>query len=151
MISGLAGLSAILMPGDALAIVRTLVIAGLPLFVISVFIGFSLAQSLMKPLIDMTAKVSKLKPKNWRYRKTVKTGDEIEVLDTVIADLTKRLQKAYERLEGTVETRTQQLNEEQVKDLAIIQSLSLGLLVLDPSGTVREANRAAMSLSLIHI
>ena len=125
---------------------RAFLFTGATFIALAIVLSFSFARRLTQPFIDIRNKVERLGPKHWSYRRTVHTGDEVEALDSVVADLTKRLKKLYTNLEGEVVERTQQLKHEYAKDRAILHSLVAGLIVVDQKGIIQEANPAAEEL-----
>lgn len=122
-----------------------LILSGL-LFLLAVFLGTLLARALTGPLLELTAKVSALRSGTWKFRRTVHTGDEVEMLDRVVDDLTTRLRDAYEHLEEKVADRTRQVQEESALDRAILRSIEYGVLAMDREGVVTDANPAACAL-----
>jgi hypothetical protein len=64
----------------------------------------------------------------------VYTGDEVEVLDTVVADLTQRLRESYGQLEEKVAERTRELREQYAFDRTILENISYGVIVTDEEG-----------------
>ncbi len=125
--------------------ITVLLLSGL-LFLLALLLGTLLARGLTRPLQELTAKVGALTPGTWRFERTVHTGDEVEALDRVIDDLTRRLRDAYEHLEEKVTERTRQLREESALDRAILESIEYGVLAMDQAGMVNDANPAACAL-----
>ncbi len=123
------------------------------LFVISILlmicagiIGFFLATSLTAPLLRVSSRLHLLKPGHWSFGRSVHTGDEVEVLDRVIADLTSRLKKTYDHLEELVAERTADLEKESALDRAILDSIESGVLTIDTQGIITDTNPAALKL-----
>lgn len=134
---------------EATRLSRLLGLVGFLFLGASFVVAFSFARQLTQPLLQIATKMEKLGPGHWSYRRTVRSGDELQQLDTVVAGLTKRLRELYDHLEDEVELRTDQLRQEFAKDRAILESLMHGLLVLDGKGVIQEANRAA--LEILHL
>lgn len=132
---------------EALAGVRqlgvTLLAIGVLLFLLAVLLGLLLARQLTTPLRTLTGKVEGLQPGNWGFAKTVKTGDEVELLDTVIASMAERLRQTYEYLEEEVRARTAQLKEQFALDRAILEGVDYGVMTVDPQSNVSSVNPAA--------
>jgi len=122
---------------------QTIVLFAVTFLALSIVLSFSFAKKLVNPFMDMQKKLERLGPGHWGYRRTVHTGDEIEQLDTVVANLTKRLRSVYEGLEDEIEARTSELEEEYEKDRTILKALNIGLLVVDKDGNVIQANPTA--------
>jgi PAS domain S-box-containing protein len=76
----------------------------------------------------------------------VRTHDEVEVLDHVIADLTARLKRTYDHLEELVAERTEQLKREYALDRAILDSIEYGVMTLDALGNITDVNPAFLKL-----
>jgi len=125
---------------------RAFLLTGAAFLALAIVLSFSFARRLTQPFLEIQRKVERLGPRHWAYKRTVHTGDEVEALDSVVADLTKRLQGLYTNLEGEVMERTQQLKHEYAKDRAILRSLVAGLIVVDQKGVIQEANPAAAEL-----
>ncbi len=135
---------------SALGGVRTF---ALQLLIISVLlmgcaaiIGYFLATSLTAPLTRLAARLHLLKPGHWSFRRTVHTGDEVEALDRVIADLSSRLKKTYDHLEELVAERTQELQKAYALDRAILDGIESGVITVDTQGVITDANPAAYAL-----
>ncbi len=122
-----------------------LIVSGL-LLLLALFLSTLLARDLARPLATLSEKVGAIRPGSWSFRRTLQSGDELETLDAVIADLTSRLRDAYSNLEEKVEERTRQFREEYARDHAILESIEYGVLAIDQSGVVTDANPAACRL-----
>ncbi|MBI1812801.1 PAS domain-containing protein [Candidatus Peregrinibacteria bacterium] len=124
----------------ALILISTLILSLSGLF------GFFSARHLTRPLLNLAAKIRMLQPGNWTFRRTIRTGDEVELLDQVIADLTTRLHASYENLEAQVADRTRDLRKQYALDRAILESIAYGVFAVDPDGRITSANSAAHHL-----
>jgi len=129
-----------------LFLLKSFALVGLLLLVFFAAASLILAEQLTKPLLHLSRKMQKLQPGHWTFRKTIKTGDEIEVLDHVAADLAGRLKKTYDRLEEEVADRTKKLKAEYAKDRTILQSVPQGVIVTDKEGIITDANPSALNL-----
>ncbi len=125
---------------------RMLLIVGGVMLVLASALAVTSGRSLTLPIRELRDKVRELAPRHWQYEKSLKTGDELEVLDNVLADITSRLQKAYAHLEGEVVERTEQLRKEYAKDRVILESIRYGIFVVERDGRIAEANSAALEL-----
>lgn len=123
-----------------------LAIVGILFLCAGAVITYSMTKQITGPLIDMSEKMDRLGPSNWRFERSVFTGDEVEHLDQVVGDLTSRLAQVYENQEAVIAQRTEELKKEFAKDRAILRSLTLGLIVVDTSGIAIEINEAARSI-----
>jgi signal transduction histidine kinase len=126
---------------------------GLFLAALSIFlIGFSgvatflFAKRLAAPILALADRMSRLTVGKWNFQRSVHTGDEVEVLDHVVSDLTMRLRKTYDTLEDQVKERTQALAEQFALDRAILEGIPYGVLAVDGNGIVTGANPAASHL-----
>ncbi|TSC80553.1 MAG: two-component system, OmpR family, phosphate regulon sensor histidine kinase PhoR [Candidatus Peregrinibacteria bacterium Gr01-1014_25] len=106
----------------------------------AILLAILLARSLTQPIVSLTGKVRTLRPGHWRFDRDVRTGDEVEVLDAVVADMAQRLKKMYERLEAEVRSRTRELRRQYVLDRAILEAIDYGVMTVDEHGAVRQAN-----------
>ena len=131
---------------DAADLGKAIILVAIVFFALAIILSFSFARKLVDPFLDMKKKVERLGPGHWGYRRTVHTGDEVEQLDTVVADLTKRLRSVYEGLEDEITARTAELEEEYEKDRTILKALNIGLLVVNKDGNVIQANPTAGEL-----
>ncbi|PIR49019.1 hypothetical protein COU80_01235 [Candidatus Peregrinibacteria bacterium CG10_big_fil_rev_8_21_14_0_10_55_24] len=120
--------------------------AGVFLALAASVIAYILAQRLTAPVIHVSKKVSQLRPGHWGFRSTVRTGDEVEVLDRTAADLASRLKRTYEHLEDEVAARTEELREQYAKDRAILDSVEHGIIAVDRRGCITDINEAAMRM-----
>jgi PAS domain S-box-containing protein len=91
-------------------------------------------------------KVLHLSPGHWAFPRTIRTGDEAELLDAVVADLTKRLRDTFWGLEGEIDARTEDLREASAKDRTILDTIEHGILLFDANGKVTGLNPAAAHL-----
>jgi PAS domain S-box-containing protein len=87
-----------------------------------------------------------LRPGHWGFSRTVRTGDEVEFLDSVVADLTARLAETYEHLEEKVRERTVELQKQYTLDRAILEGVSYGIVSVDAQGVITDCNPAAYAL-----
>jgi signal transduction histidine kinase len=121
---------------------------GLDLFILlltGVF-GIALARQLSAPILSLASNMRQIKAGHWSFRRSVHTGDEVELLDFVAAELTARLRQTYEHLEEEVQERTQSLQHQFRLDRMILENLEIGVLVTDAGGSVVDANPAALRL-----
>ncbi len=124
-----------------------LLIAGGALILLLSLTMFSLAQRITQPLLDLTRKLEGLEARNWRFSRSIYTGNEIERLDDAAFDLTGRLRQSHDHLEELVRVRTKALMEQHAQDDAILQSIEYGLIVTDADGRVTLLNGSAELLT----
>jgi len=129
-----------------LTLAAFLTAAGTALAVGAAIIAFFLAQRLTHPIISVSKRVSRLGPGHWGFRSMVRTGDEVEILDRVAADLAARLKRTYENLEEEVKERTKELKKQYAKDRAILESVAYGIVTVDRTGVIVDVNPAAARL-----
>jgi len=131
----------------ALIDVRKLAIShasiGTMILILAAALAYILAHQLTAPLRELTEKVSHLRPGHWQIRHTVHSGDEVELLDRVVVDLSTRLRNIYERLEQEVQARTEQLRKQFALDRAILENIDYGVITVDRRGTITGINPAA--------
>ncbi len=131
---------------DLVGFAQQLITVSVLLMLCSGMVGYFLAKSIAWPLRRLTDVLRQLNPGHWLFARSVRTGDEVEVLDHVIADLTARLKQTYDHLEELVAERTAELAKEYARDRAILESIDSGVLSLDHLGQVMDANPAAIRL-----
>lgn len=119
---------------------------GLVLLGLSGVLGFFLARQLTLPLSELSQKVMSLRPGHWLFRRSIRTDDEVQMLDEVVADLAQRLKSTYDHLEEQVAERTEELRRQYVLDRTILQSIEYGVIVVDAKGIVTDVNPAACML-----
>lgn len=120
---------------------------GLAIILLSIVIVGSMANRITAPLHQLKKKLSNLQTKEWKFERTIFTGNELEVVDQAAFDLTTRLKESYEHLEERVRERTQEVLEKNAQDDAIFTSLQYGLLVTNREGKVILLNDAASTLT----
>ncbi len=128
------------------SLAKTYVLLGTLLVLLAVALAYLLASQLTSPLRQLTARVSLLRPGHWQLKKTIHTGDEVQVLDHVITDLGVRLQKVYDHQEEEIESRTSELKKQYAMDRAILDGISQGVITVDAKGIVIGVNPAAARL-----
>ncbi len=131
---------------ETVTLARFLMAVGLFLTLGAGIVALLLARRFTSPIVRLSSRMLKLGPGHWGFRRSVHTGDEIEVLDRVVKDLAERLQKVYSNLEGEVAQRTKELREQYAKDRAILQSIQHGVVVIDRVGTIIDVNNSAGKL-----
>ncbi len=129
---------------DALG--RLIALIGACLLVLAAVVGVALSRTITKPLRTLADKVKGLRPGAWGIERTVKTGDEVEVLDTVVVDMATRLKKIYEDMEGVIRERTQELAKQYARDSAILGNIEYAVIAVDDKGIVTDTNPAATAL-----
>jgi two-component system, sensor histidine kinase and response regulator len=129
--------------GEVQALAVTLLSLGILLFVFAALVALLLARSLTRSILSLANKVEHLGPGSWGYRADIGTGDEVQLLDVVVADMASRLKGVYEDMEGEIQARTKQLQEQFVFDRAILDSIHHGIIAVDAAGRVSAVNPAA--------
>ncbi|HLD32668.1 MAG TPA: ATP-binding protein [Candidatus Peribacteraceae bacterium] len=128
------------------ALGATLAIVSLVLLILTALLSVVIAHNVTSPLRRLSRKVLQLGPGRWGYHKSVHTGDEVEMLDRVTADLASRLKVVYENLEEEVRVQTEAQREEYEKAHTILESIQHGIVVVDKKGMVLDQNAAADGL-----
>ncbi len=119
---------------------------GVLLLALAGVLSVILARRLTSPLLSLAASLLALRPGHWSFRRSVQTGDEVEVLDHVAAELTSRLKMVYDNLEKEVADRTEDLRKQYLLDRTILERMEYGVFVLDVHGMVTTVNPAACRL-----
>jgi two-component system sensor histidine kinase ResE len=117
--------------------------AGLMTVVFLSLTAFLIGRKIVGPLEELSRKLDGLETKKWQFRRSIFTGNELEIVDVAATDLTGRLRNSYDHLEDLVRERTQELRKQHAEDAAILQTMDDGLLVTDDAGRIRYINRAA--------
>lgn len=119
---------------------------GLLLVVLLSLSTFIMSKRIVLPLEDLSRKLQGLETKQWKYERSIHTGNELELVDASAFDLAQRLRTAYDHLEDLVAERTKALKTELAEKAAILASMGDGLVVTDAEGVVTYANAAAESM-----
>jgi len=112
------------------------------LLLLVILIALRLAHDVVQPILHLQKSLKNINAGHLSHKPTIKTGDELEVLDVEAAKLAERLNEACTSLEKKVEERTQELAAEHAKDEALIESIGEGFLAIDLEGKIITANRA---------
>ncbi|MCA9370400.1 MAG: PAS domain-containing protein, partial [Candidatus Peregrinibacteria bacterium] len=129
---------------DVFILSLILVMISVLLIVLAGYLAYIFARSLTNPIISLSKTMSALGPStNWTMKKSLATGDEVEVLENVAADMAMRLKCVYEDMEEEIEARTEELRQQYRKDSAILKSIDYGVVMTDANGIITEANPAA--------
>jgi PAS domain S-box-containing protein len=119
---------------------------GMGMLLLAALIASILARELTNPLRKLSDKISALKPGAWSTSVSIRTGDEVEVLDRSLTEMARRLQGMYEHLEEEVASRTKELKKQYAFDRAILEGIQHGVVTVDLAGRVTGANAASLSL-----
>ncbi len=126
----------------------TAFLAGITALLLGIASVFSVifARKMTREMHVLIEKVLNLSPGHWGFSRTIRTGDEAELLDAVVADLTKRLRDTFWGLEGEIDARTEDLRAASAKDRTILDTIEHGILLFDDKGNVTGLNPAAVHL-----
>jgi PAS domain S-box-containing protein len=124
-------------------LIATLIGTTCILLLLVIFIALRLSQEVVQPILRLRESLQHLNKENWKHKRSIFSGDELEVLDKEAARLAVRLEEAYTSLEKKVEERTQELAERNSKDKALLESIGEGFLAIDMNGKVITSNHAA--------
>ncbi len=124
----------------------SLAIIGVLLILLAITLAYLLASRLTQPLRSLTDHVMQLRPGHWQMEHTIHTGDEVEMLDQVIADLSLRLERVYTNQEKEIESRTEDLKKQYALDRTILNGIDQGVITVDLEGNVTGVNAAACKL-----
>jgi len=135
---------------EALTGVRTLAFThasiGTLLLLLAAVLSWLLARQLTEPLRSLTERVQKLQPGAWAMHRIVHTGDEVEILESVLVDMANRLQTLYHSQEKEIRSRTEELRHQYALDRTILENIEYGVLTTDRSGHITGINRAGLKL-----
>lgn len=107
--------------------------------------AFLLANQVTVPLRRLASKVGSLLP-GQRPERSVRTGDEVEVLDGAFVGMAGRLADVHAHQEDEIARRTEDLRRQYQLDRVILDNIHLGVLTVDREGVVVAANPAASAL-----
>lgn len=133
----LSGISALAAALFAIALL-TLALTGI--------VGAALIRRLTGPILRLAAGMEKLRPGFWSIKRSVYSGDEVELLETVAVDMAKRLKGSYEMIEDEIVARTSELKTQYLKDRTILETIDHGVVLIDSQGRVTGTNAAALSV-----
>jgi len=125
---------------------RLLALIGTCLLILAGIVAVALSRTITMPLRSLAKKVDILRPGRWDVRRTIETGDEVEVLDRVVVDMASRLKKVYDNMEDVIRDRTHELAEQYARDRAILENIGYAVIAVDEHGVVTDANPAAAEL-----
>ncbi len=115
-----------------------------------VLFGFLLSVLLSRQISagihELARKAHAIRTDQWAFPETIKSGDEIESLDHIVAHLAERLRLAYRSLEHRMLVTAEGLRRETAIDATILESIEYGVLVVDTQGTISESNPSAARL-----
>lgn len=127
----------------------TLLILDFFLILLVTTFSYRLSKDLTSPLVRLAKTMRELRPGNWTFTRSVFTGNEVEVLDEVGADLASRLRTTYEHLEEEVSARTAELKKQSILDRTILENIAYGVFVMDTKDVVTQVNPAACQLLML--
>lgn len=125
---------------------RSITIVGALLVAFAAATAFLLARQVTTPLRLLADKVGALRPGEWQAARTVRTGDEVEVVDAALVDMAERLAVVYAHQEEEIAERTADLQRQYKLDRAILESIRYGVLAVDDRGIVTQSNPAATGM-----
>ncbi len=135
---------------DALEDVRMLAFVhasiGTVLLALAAILAWLLARQLTEPLRSLTARVQHLGPNHWALKRSVQSGDEVEVLDRVVVDMAGRLKRVYDHQEEVIDERTKELKQQYALDRSILESIEYGVVTVDKRGVITGMNPAGLRL-----
>lgn len=135
---------------EALSDVRRLALShalmGSMLLLLGGILAFLLGRQLTHPLSVLVHNVENLRPGHWKVRRSVRTGDEVETLDSVFVQLATRLRRVYEHQEAEIADRTADLQKQAAFDRAVLEQIDYGVFTVDRHARITGANPAACTL-----
>ncbi|OGJ66888.1 hypothetical protein A3A67_02530 [Candidatus Peribacteria bacterium RIFCSPLOWO2_01_FULL_51_18] len=115
--------------------------SGLMMVTLLSFTVFVLARHIVSPLEELARKLNNLETRRWKFRRSIFTGNELEIVDRAAFNLTRRLREAHDHLEEKVRERTSALQAQHAEDAAILESIDYGLLVSGRNGKAVYLNK----------
>lgn len=127
----------------------TFIALGIFLLELTGILALALARQFTSPILTLSKKIKQLQTGSWKYSPSITTGDELEFLDRVLADLTGKLKHTYDSLEDEIAVRTKELKSQYALDRAILQNILQGVIAVDGKKRVTHANPAACKMLLL--
>ena len=125
-----------------------LFVASLGLVGLSVWFGLRFADRQVKPLYDLVAAAREVGSGNFALRVEGRTGaDEIGLLNRAFNRMTAQLERQTQALVGA----NQQLDERRTFIEAVLESITAGIISVNPAGEILLMNSSAQKLLLDHI
>jgi two-component system nitrogen regulation sensor histidine kinase NtrY len=122
-----------------------LFIASLGLVGLSVWFGLRFADRQVKPLYDLVAAAREVGSGNFALRVEGRTGaDEIGLLNRAFNRMTSQLERQTQALVGA----NQQLDERRAFIEAVLESITAGIISINPAGEILLMNSSAQKLLL---
>jgi two-component system, NtrC family, nitrogen regulation sensor histidine kinase NtrY len=124
-----------------------LFVASLGLVGLSVWFGLRFADRQVKPLYDLVAAAREVGSGNFTLRVEGRTGaDEIGLLNRAFNRMTSQLERQTQALVGA----NQQLDERRAFIEAVLESITAGIISVNPAGEILLMNSSAQKLLLDH-
>jgi len=120
------------------ATVSTIIIS-IVAIVIALFFSFYLSKQILKPIEKLKKAVTEVSNKNFQYKITMRTSNEI-------GELTKQFNNMIERLQEYEKINVEKLVDEKNKSEAIVNNINNPLMVLDNDNQVILLNHNAKKL-----
>lgn len=117
-----------------------LIEASLIALIITVFLGFLIAKSIMAPINDLTEKIEKMSNGDFNQKVEVRSQDEVGQLANMFNILTDELNLTLS-----------QIFSEKSKMEAILNYMSEGILAIDTKGGMLHANPIALNIMNIDL
>ncbi len=122
-----------------------LFVAALGLVGLSVWFGLRFADRQVKPLYDLVAAAREVGSGNFALRVEGRTGaDEIGLLNRAFNRMTAQLERQTQALVGA----NQQLDERRAFIEAVLESITAGIISINPAGEILLMNSSAQKLLL---
>ena len=122
-----------------------LFVAALGLVGLSVWFGLRFADRQVKPLFDLVAAAREVGSGNFALRVEGRTGaDEIGLLNRAFNRMTAQLERQTQALVGA----NQQLDERRAFIEAVLESITAGIISINPAGEILLMNSSAQKLLL---
>ncbi len=116
---------------------------GFLVILLSVALAYLLSSAVSAPIRELARRVTLLRPGHWQIQQSLRTGDEVEMLEGQIADMSVRLGHLYRDQEHEIAARTAELRKQFALDRTILEGIDQGVITVDKKGTVTGLNPAA--------
>ena len=119
----------------------TLALASL-IMLIGAMLYFAIRKTVLQPLSLLHEGAERIGGGEYGHRVHLNTDDELQDLAFSLNDMAERIEKSHVDLENRIRERTKQLSDSINLREAILASMSSGVMLIGPEGTVELINQA---------
>lgn len=131
------------------SLARYLLVIVVVLFALATVLAHILAKTIIEPIIQIQKKIKNYETSQTEYVHTLTTGDELSLLDATIETITSQLTKACVEVQNSAQLQEQHIQHLHHKDHTLLNTINIGLLVINKEGIVTEENDAL--LKILHL